>query len=53
MENQDSFLECVNDGFDPCEGEIHIRALAVAYEVPSFCEKHWGEICDVLARRAR
>jgi hypothetical protein len=30
-----------------------VRAMAVAYEIPAFCEKHWDEICDNHARRRR
>jgi|APGre2960657404_1045060.scaffolds.fasta_scaffold15833_3 hypothetical protein len=51
MENYDSPVECVKDGFSPCKGEIHVRTLAVAYEIPAFCEKHWSEICDSRRKR--
>lgn len=42
--NDDFPVECVRDGASPCEGEVAVRALAVAYEVPAFCEKHWDEL---------
>lgn len=44
MENDDFSVECCRDGWSPCEGEVAVRALAVAYEIPAFCEKHWGEV---------
>ena len=37
-------LECGRDDWSPCEGEVVIRALQVAYEIPAFCDKHWAEI---------
>ena len=37
-------VECCRDGYSPCKGEVVVRAMAVAYEIPAFCEKHWAEI---------
>jgi len=37
-------LECVMDGYSPCSGEVVIRALGVAYEIPAYCDAHWDEV---------
>ena len=42
--NEEFSVECCRDGWSPCVGEVAVRALAVAYEIPAFCEKHWDEV---------
>jgi len=43
MDYDDFSVECCRDGESPCAGEVAVRALAAAYEVPAFCEKHWED----------
>lgn len=44
MDYDDFPVECCRDGESPCAGEVVIRALAVAYEIPAFCDKHWDDV---------